>query len=133
MRQKGRVESRHLVSLLYLDQNGTFPSEVRTMPELRHRRDLLPADHHDVAAAVEASKGLSGDERERLLQEVFRAVYTYRDTDDVSVLENLARDLQGTVRLHSSAGYRKVYEQHPGKPTPPGRSVSDIFADAPRG
>ena len=87
------------------------------MPELRHRRDLLPADHNDVTAAVEAVSGFSEAERAAFLNEVFRAVFTYRDTEDGDVLRDLARGLEATARLHASPGYRKLYDQHPGKPT----------------
>lgn len=90
--------------------------------------DLLPLNHPLVDQAMQAVDHLSSDERDKVLRSFFHAFATYAETKDIGVLERVSADAMTTARLHSSGGYRKLYEQAPTVPARTGHSVKDVLS-----
>jgi hypothetical protein len=95
--------------------------------EHRLSADVDPAI---LAAAMTALEGLSQAEQTSLMAGVVEAVLAYRQVGDIRLLEQLAGDIDATVRLRQlpdyAAGARAV-RPPAGAPV---RSVREIFASA---
>lgn len=97
------------------------------MGEHRLNVDVDPAM---VAAAVTALEGLSQAEQTSLMAGIVEAVLAYRQAGDVRLLEQLAGDIDATVRLRQLPEYAAAARAGSMSAGALGRSVREIFASA---
>ena len=97
------------------------------MGEHRLNADVDPAI---VAAAVTALEGLSQAEQTSLMTGIVEAVLAYRQVGDIRLLEQLAGDIDATVRLRQLPDYVAAARAVSPAASAPGRSVREIFASA---
>jgi len=95
--------------------------------EHRLNADVDPAI---VAAAVTALEGLSRAEQTSLMTGIVEAVIAYRQAGDIRLLEQLAGDIDATVRLRQLPDYAAAAHAVPSSAEAPVRSVREIFASA---
>jgi hypothetical protein len=82
---------------------------------------------------IEKAVSAAMESPQRLLRSMFRAVYTYLDTDDPAELTRFARAAAASVRAHAAPDYEKTLLDAPIRPGAAGRSIEEIFAaHAPR-
>lgn len=84
--------------------------------------DLLPEERESLERILHGLSGMSPDERHHLLTNVFVTALYYRRERNADVLDRMAQDLLGTMRLHASPAYRKAVTNAP----PPDLSKSPI-------
>lgn len=87
----------------------------------------LPEDDPEVAEAVGLVSSLPEHERDKVLQALVSAIYSYQRTDDPRGLLNFARDFTATVRLRLKPGYDEALAAAPTTASGPSRSVKEIF------
>ena len=95
-----------------------------------HRLDVQ-VDESLVAAAMSALSGLTDTERTAFMRGVVEAVVAYRMVGKTELLEQLAGDIEATLRLRQVPDYvEAVRATRTPSPTPPRRSVREILANA---
>lgn len=95
-----------------------------------HRLDV-DVDESLVAAAMSALSGLTEAERTSFMRAVVEAVVAYRTVGKVELLEQLAGDIEATVRLRQLPDYAgAVLAASAPASGAPRRSVREIFASA---
>ena len=94
-----------------------------------HRTDVH-VDESLVAAAMSALSGLSDTERTAFMRAVIEAVVAYRTVGKTEFLEQLAGDIEATVRLRQVPEYVEAVRAAPPRPSSasPPRTVREIFA-----
>jgi hypothetical protein len=95
-----------------------------------HRLEIQ-VDESIVAAAMSALSGLTEAEQTAFMRAVVESVIAYRTTGKAEVLEQLAGDIEATVRLRQLPDYVSAVraESAPASEAPR-RSVREIFASA---
>ena len=95
-----------------------------------HRLDVQ-IDESLVSAAMSALSGLTEDERTAFMRAVVETVIAYRTQGKAELLEQLAGDVEATVRLRQLPDYVNAVRAAPACASEtPRRSVREIFASA---
>jgi hypothetical protein len=91
----------------------------------------VQVDESLVETAMSALSDLTEAERTSLMRGVVEAVVAYRMVGKTELLEQLAGDIEATVRLRQVPEYvNAVRDTSPRSATAPSRSVREIFASA---
>jgi hypothetical protein len=70
-----------------------------------------------------------GDQQQRLLTEIFAAIFAYQADHDISKLTAMADDVAFTMRMQRSETYRSLVDKAPRRPNDKGRPVGQVLTD----
>jgi hypothetical protein len=82
----------------------------------------------EIADQVETAVAAAMETPEVFLTAMYRAVLTYHETNDSTILIEFARAARLTAIVHSAPDYAKTLENAPTRALRPGRPLDEIFA-----
>jgi hypothetical protein len=104
-----------------IDEGGRFPMQETT--------DQQTIDQLAQNAVTVLTSHLHSDQQQRVLTEIFTAIYAYRADHDVSKLTAMADDVAFTMRMQRSETYRSLVDKAPRRASDKGRPVGQVLTD----